>query len=77
MIKRLHLPVTRELLSASSAIWVEAAMRLGQRDLKLMQRLVRAQDRRLSSPGNDTSPATPARRDTAGAEVTAVPAFAA
>jgi DSF synthase len=80
MIKRLHMPVTRELLSASSGLWVEAAMRLGQRDLKLMQRLVRAQDRRLSSPASETRPeiATPRRVESPAAmELTAVPAFAA
>ena len=76
MIRRLHMPVSRELLSASSAIWVEAAMHLGQRDLKLMQRLVRAQDRRLSSPNTDALPATPAARKEAPI-VAVEPAFAA
>lgn len=73
MIRRLHMPVTRELLSASSAIWVEAAMRLGQRDLKLMQRLVRAQDRRLSTCDPELPPAS--RREAVG--LMAEPAFAA
>ncbi len=78
MIKRLHQPVTRELLSASSGIWVEAAMRLAQRDLKLMQRLVRAQDRRLSAPTvESTPPAEPAAEPAARPELVPATAIAA
>lgn len=40
-------PVTREELDGIVALWVDAALRLGERDLKMMQRLVRAQIRRL------------------------------
>jgi DSF synthase len=36
-------PVTREELDGIVGLWVDAAMRLGERDLKMMQRLVRAQ----------------------------------
>jgi DSF synthase len=43
-------PVTREELDGIVALWVDAAMRLGERDLKMMQRLVRAQMRRLEAP---------------------------
>jgi DSF synthase len=42
-------PVTREELDGVVDLWVDAAMRLGERDLKMMSRLVRAQMRRLES----------------------------
>jgi DSF synthase len=43
-------PVTREELDGIVGLWVDAAMRLSERDLKMMQRLVRAQMRRME-PG--------------------------
>jgi len=39
-------PVTRKELTAVTDIWVEAALKLTDRDLKLMDRLVRAQNKR-------------------------------
>lgn len=42
-------PVTREELDAIAGIWVDAAFRLGDRDLKMMSRIVRAQMRRIES----------------------------
>jgi DSF synthase len=42
-------PVTREELDGIVNLWVDAALRLGERDLKMMQRLVRAQMRRMES----------------------------
>ena len=36
-------PVTREELDGIVALWVHAALRLGERDLRMMQRLVRTQ----------------------------------
>ena len=39
-------PVTREELDAITDVWVDAAFRLQERDLKMMGRLVRAQMRR-------------------------------
>ncbi|HEV2431451.1 MAG TPA: crotonase/enoyl-CoA hydratase family protein [Burkholderiales bacterium] len=39
-------PVTREELDGIVGLWVDAAMRLSERDLKMMGRLVRAQVRR-------------------------------
>jgi DSF synthase len=39
-------PVTREELDAITQVWVDAAFRLGDRDLKMMGRIVRAQMRR-------------------------------
>jgi DSF synthase len=44
--KRLVHPVTREELDAITDVWVDAAFRLQDRDLKLMGRIVRAQIRR-------------------------------
>jgi DSF synthase len=40
-------PVTREELDAVADIWVDAAFRLGDRDLRMMGRIVRSQMRRL------------------------------
>src|SRR5687767_14746105 len=42
-------PVTREELDGIVGLWVDAAMRLSERDLKMMGRLVRAQMRRVES----------------------------
>jgi len=56
-------PVTREELDGIVELWVDAAMRLGERDLKMMQRLVRAQGRRLGtaySPDREAPIAEPA-----------------
>lgn len=39
--------VTREELDAITDVWVDAAFRLGDRDLKMMSRIVRAQMRRM------------------------------
>jgi DSF synthase len=44
-------PVTREELDGIVGLWVDAALRLTDRDLKMMSRLVRAQSRRLESAG--------------------------
>jgi DSF synthase len=43
--KHVH-PVTREELDAITSVWVDAAFRLQDRDLKMMGRIVRAQMRR-------------------------------
>jgi DSF synthase len=40
-------PITRAQLDAIADIWVEAALRLEERDLKMMNWLVRAQQRRM------------------------------
>jgi DSF synthase len=40
-------PVTREELDAIAGIWVDAAFRLADRDLRMMGRIVRAQLRRM------------------------------
>jgi DSF synthase len=44
--KQVH-PVTREELDAITDVWVDAAFRLQDRDLKMMGRIVRAQMRRV------------------------------
>lgn len=51
-VKRHYCPVTREMLLANAEIWVDAAMRLTERNLRMMERLVNAQERRagLSKP---------------------------
>jgi DSF synthase len=40
-------PVTREELDGIVDLWVDAALRLGERELKMMSRLARAQARRM------------------------------
>ncbi len=45
--RKLVQPVTREELDAITETWVDAAMRLEDRDLKMMSRIVRAQMRRM------------------------------
>jgi DSF synthase len=40
-------PVTREELDGIVNLWVDGAMRLGERELKMMSRLARAQARRM------------------------------
>ena len=45
--RRLVQPVTREELDGIVELWVDAAMRLGERELKMMSRLARAQARRM------------------------------
>jgi DSF synthase len=48
-------PLTVEELYDITEIWVDAALRLRERDLKIMERLVRAQNRKVESePQTDT-----------------------
>lgn len=47
--RRLVQPVTREELDAVTNAWVDAALRLEDRDLKMMGRIVRAQMRRMEA----------------------------
>ena len=51
-------PVTRQELDGIVELWVDAAMRLGERELKMMTRLARAQARRLENEqaANDAGP---------------------
>ena len=42
-------PVTRQELDGIVGLWVDAALRLGERDLRMMNRLVRAQMRRMDA----------------------------
>jgi DSF synthase len=42
-------PITREEMDRIVDVWVDAAMRLEEKDLKMMHRLVRAQSRRTGS----------------------------
>jgi len=42
-------PITRQELDGIVGLWVDAALRLGERDLRMMNRLVRAQMRRIES----------------------------
>lgn len=51
-------PVTREELDGITEIWVDAALRIEDRDLKMMSRIVRAQMRRMD--GGDVTDVTAA-----------------
>ncbi|TAK80272.1 MAG: enoyl-CoA hydratase [Betaproteobacteria bacterium] len=42
-------PITRAELDGIVELWVDAALRLGERDIRMMNRLVRAQVRRMES----------------------------
>jgi DSF synthase len=47
--RQLIQPITRQELDAVAELWVDAALRLEERDLRLMSSLVRAQQRRLAA----------------------------
>jgi len=50
-------PVTRAELDGIVGLWVDAALRLSERDLRMMNRLVRAQMRRMEAgPGAEVAP---------------------
>jgi DSF synthase len=51
-------PVTREELDGITQLWVDAALRIEDRDLKMMSRIVRAQMRRMD--GDDVTDVTAA-----------------
>ena len=55
-------PVTREELDGIVGLWVDAALRLGERDLKMMSRLVRAQMRRAEPAPRAAGQEAPERR---------------
>lgn len=48
-------PVTLDELLEVTTEWVDAAMRLGDRGLKTMERLVRAQHRRIDKPAEQVT----------------------
>jgi DSF synthase len=56
-------PVTREELDGVVELWIDAAMRLGERDLKMMNRLTRAQTRRMESGHFADAEAVPHQRE--------------
>jgi DSF synthase len=47
--RQLVSPITRQELDGVAEIWVDAALRLEERDLRLMSSLVRAQQKRLAA----------------------------
>ena len=47
--RQLVQPITREELDSVAEVWVDAAMRLQDRDLKMMGRIVRSQMKRMES----------------------------
>ena len=65
MVRREVEPVTHDELMRVVGIWADAALRLTDRDLRLMERLVRAQDKNTLDPGGRTATITPLQRVTA------------
>jgi DSF synthase len=55
-------PLTREELMRVVAIWADAALRLTERDLRLMERLVRAQNRNVDDNLTTFATITPLQR---------------
>jgi len=56
--RRVTNPITRDELDKITNIWVDAALRLEERDLKMIGRLVRSQSRRVAV-GPDSAPYSP------------------
>lgn len=50
-VKRQYCPITRDILRANAEIWVDAAMRLTDRNLRMMERLICAQEKRAGIVG--------------------------
>jgi DSF synthase len=53
-------PITRAELDATTESWVDAALRLSERDLRMMGWLIRAQQERAQRATDDTTQAAPA-----------------
>ena len=49
-------PITRTELMQVVEIWADAALRIQDRDLRMMERLVRAQQRTVETPSPSTAP---------------------
>lgn len=62
MVRREVEPVTHEELMRVVSIWADAALRLSERDLRLMERLVRAQNRTAEGEMATTATVTPIQR---------------
>jgi len=58
MVRREVEPVTHEELMRVVGIWADAALRLSERDIRLMERLVRAQDRNAETTDLPTARVT-------------------
>ena len=46
-VKRQYLPITKDMFLTNAKIWVDAVMRLTDRDLRMMKRLIHAQEKRV------------------------------
>ena len=62
MVRREVEPVTHEELMRFVNIWADTALRLTERDLRLMERLVRAQSRNFESDSGISATITPLQR---------------
>jgi DSF synthase len=54
-VRQFAQPVSLEELMRITEIWVDTAMQLGEKSLRTMERLVRAQERRSNDAANATS----------------------
>lgn len=54
-VRAMSQPVTIEELMTITEVWVDTAMQLGEKSLRTMERLVRAQYRRQASAGAVTA----------------------
>ena len=62
MVRREVEPVTHEELMRVVSIWADAALRLTERDSRLMERLVRAQNKSSADDGQGMATVTPIQR---------------
>lgn len=55
-VRELVNPITREALDAVADVWVDCALRLEDRDMRMMSRVVRAQMERMDAAAAQTAP---------------------
>ena len=56
-VRELVNPITRETLDAIAEVWVDCALRLEDRDMRMMSRVVRAQMERMDAAATRAAPA--------------------
>ena len=56
-VRELANPITRDALDAVADVWVDCALRLEDRDMRMMSRVVRAQMERMDAAATRAAPA--------------------
>lgn len=56
-VREIYHPIRYDELMDITRVWVDTALQLTEKDLKTMERLVRAQERRLGNTGDEVHPA--------------------